>query len=288
MCIIAIKNKGINLPSEKTLETMFKNNSDGAGFMYEVDNKVIINKGFMTFRSFKSALDKLSKQYDITELPLVMHFRIATSGQVDGGTTHPFPIFEKRKILRKQYIETDIGVAHNGIIPIKASHNMSDTMQYIAKHLTVYKRIQSDFFTQEHWRRKIKNEIQSKMVLLDNSGEIYMIGDFVTDNGMVYSNHSYEERSFVFGYERFLDYHPKSKLCPIDGYLTTDCGKLIDCEDGLYLISKDGQVYEYDFSLDVAVPIEASAYTYENFPFFYNESQAMYFNISDYHSVLIE
>ena len=288
MCIIAIKNKGINLPSDKTLETMFKNNSDGAGFMYAVDNKVIIHKGFMTFRSFKLALDKLSKQYDITDLPLVMHFRIATSGQVDGGTTHPFPLSGKRKNLRKQYIETDIGIVHNGIIPIKSPHNMSDTMQYIAKQLTVYKRIQADFYTSEHWRKKIEKEIQSKMVFLDRTGEIYMIGDFVTDNGMIYSNHSYEERSFLFGYERFLDYNPKSKLCPIDGYITTDCGSLIDCEDGLYLISKYGQVYEYDFSFDVAVPIDASAYTYENVPFFYNESQAMYFNVSDYHSVLIE
>lgn len=280
MCIIAIKNKGVSLPDERTLETMFKNNSDGAGYMYVADNKVIIRKGFMSFRSFKSSLDKLAERYDITSLPIVMNFRIATSGQVDGGTTHPFPISEKRKTLRKQYVETDIGVAHNGIIPIKTSHNMSDTMQYISKQLTVYKRVQPDFFTSEHWRRKIENEIQSKMVFLDNTGEIHMIGDFVNDNGMIYSNHSYEERSFFLGYDRFLDYPSQIKLCPIDGYITTTCGGLIDCDDGLYLINKYGQVYEYDFDFDIAVPIEASAYTYENVPFFYNETQAMYFNVS--------
>ena len=287
MCIIAIKNKGISLPDERVLETMFKNNSDGAGYMYATDNKVVIRKGFMSFRSFKSSLDKLAERYDITDLPIVMHFRIATSGQIDGGTTHPFPISEKRKILRKQYIETDIGVAHNGIIPIKTPHNMSDTMQYIAKQMTVYKRVQPDFFASEHWRRKIENEIQSKMVFLDNTGEIHMIGDFVNNNGMIYSNHSYEERSFFLGYDRFFDYPSQTKLCPIDGYITTACGGLIDCDDGLYLINKYGQVYEYDFDFDIAVPIEASAYTYENVPFFYNETQAMYFNVSDYHSVLI-
>ena len=89
MCIIAIKDKGINLPSTKTLETMFRNNPDGAGFMYAKAGKVIIRKGFMTFKAFKSALDKIC---DIDNLPLVMHFRIATSGSVDAGTTHPFPI----------------------------------------------------------------------------------------------------------------------------------------------------------------------------------------------------
>ena len=288
MCIIAIKNKGVSLPSEQTLEAMFKNNSDGAGFMYATDNKVIINKGFMTFRSFKSALDKLKEEHDITSLPLIMHFRIATSGQVDGGTTHPFPLSAKRKQLRKQHIETDIGIVHNGIIPIKTPNNMSDTMQYIAKQLTVYKRIQADFYTSEHWRRKIEKEIKSKMVFMDNNGEIYMIGDFITDKGMIYSNHSYEEHSFVFGYEKFLDYTPQSKLCPIDGYITTHCGELVDCEDGLYLISKYGQVYEYDFNFDVAVPITATAYTYESVPFFYDESHAFYFNVSDYHSIMIE
>lgn len=115
--------------SKQIPETMFKNNSDGAGFMYAVDNKVIIQKGYMTFHSFMSALKKLEQTYDLTELPIVMHFRIATSGQVDAGTCHPFPIAGKRKQLRKQYFETDIGVVHNRIIPIASPDNMSDTMR---------------------------------------------------------------------------------------------------------------------------------------------------------------
>ena len=281
MCIIAIKNKGINLPSERTLETMFKNNSDGAGFMYSIDNKVIIHKGFMTFHSFMSALNKLEEKYDITKLPIVMHFRIATSGHVDAGTCHPFPIAAKRKHLRKQYIETDIGIVHNGIIPIAAPDNMSDTMQYVKERLWEYKKCKPNFYTNKKWQRRIEKEIMSKMVFLDNTGEIYTIGDFVTDDGMIYSNHSYEERSFLFGYDRFFDYHSQMKLCPIDGYIITSLGNLIDCEDGLYLISKYGKIYEYDFIMDVAVPIDATAYTYETLPFYYNDSVAMYFNVSD-------
>ena len=97
MCIIAIKNKGIELPSEQILETMFKNNSDGAGFMYAVDNKLIIQKGYMTFRSFMSALKKLEQKYDLTEIPLVMHFRIATSGQVDSRDLSPIHYSKKTK-----------------------------------------------------------------------------------------------------------------------------------------------------------------------------------------------
>ena len=37
MCIIAIKEKGIDMPNEKILETMFEHNPDGAGFMYAKD-----------------------------------------------------------------------------------------------------------------------------------------------------------------------------------------------------------------------------------------------------------
>ena len=64
MCIIAIKDKRINLPSTKTLETMFRNNPDGAGFMYAKDGKVIIRKGFMNFKTFKTDLDKIDKNGD--------------------------------------------------------------------------------------------------------------------------------------------------------------------------------------------------------------------------------
>lgn len=39
MCIIAIKKKGNPLPSESIMETMFKNNSDGAGFAYHLNGK---------------------------------------------------------------------------------------------------------------------------------------------------------------------------------------------------------------------------------------------------------
>ena len=288
MCIIAIKNKGIELPNEQILETMFKNNSDGAGFMYAADNKVIIQKGYMTFHSFMSAFKKLEQKYNLTDIPIVMHFRIATSGQVDAGTCHPFPIASKRKYLRRQYTETDIGVVHNGIIPIAAPDNMSDTMQYIKENLWEYKKHQCDFYTNKKWQKRIEKEIMSKMAFLDSAGQVYTIGDFINDDGMVYSNRSYKNQTFFLGYERFLDYYSQCNLCPIDGYIVTNCGNLIDCEDGLYLIDKYGKVYEYDFIMDLAAPIEATAYTYESLPFYYNEKQAMYFRVSENSFFMLE
>ena len=62
MCIIAIKDKGINLPKDEILETMFRHNSDGAGFMYAKDGQVHIKKGFMTYKAFKKANIQFQKQ----------------------------------------------------------------------------------------------------------------------------------------------------------------------------------------------------------------------------------
>ena len=280
MCIIAIKEKGINMPSEEILETMFRHNPDGAGFMYAKDGHVHIRKGFMTFHSFMKAVDRIE---NVKDIPLVMHFRIATSGNIDAGTCHPFPISNKRKVLRKTDITTDIGVVHNGVIPITAPNNMSDTMQYIAGKLYYYQKLQQNFYVQKSYMKRIEKEIQSKMVFLTSNGDIYKIGDFITDSGMIYSNTSYRSYTYLPYHFSFDDdlygYCSSAMLCPIEGYLQDEFGQLIDCCDGLYLMDKHSQVYEYNFDFNVAEPILATAFAHSGLPYVFNEYEAMYMNI---------
>lgn len=280
MCIIAIKEKGIEMPSEEILETMFRHNPDGAGFMYAKDGHVYIRKGFMTYRAFKRAIDKLG---NIRNIPLVMHFRIATSGRIDAGTCHPFPISNKRKALRKTDLITDIGVVHNGIIPITAPGNMSDTMQYIAGRLYYYQKLQQNFYVQNSYMERIEKEIQSKMVFLTSSGNIYKIGDFITDNGMIYSNTSYKSYTYLpyhFSFDDdFYSYCSSAMLCPIEGYLQDFEGNLMDCCDDIFLMDKHNTVYLYNCELDLAEPIAAAAFTYSGLPYVFNEYEAMYMNI---------
>lgn len=52
MCIIIVKPKGRELPSNEIFENCWKHNYHGAGFMYHINNKVIIDKGFMTLYDF--------------------------------------------------------------------------------------------------------------------------------------------------------------------------------------------------------------------------------------------
>lgn len=273
MCIIAIKEKGIQLPDEQVLKTMFKNNPDGAGFMYAKDGRVIIQKGFMSYENLKTELFRVS---DITDIPLILHFRIATSGKIDGGTTHPFPIERKRNKLKRLYCETDIGVVHNGVIQIKTNKNMSDTMQYIADKLYTYKHLQSDFYRHSCYMKHIESEIRSKMAFLNGKGEIYKIGEFINDNGIIYSNSSYRTRQYIYDPDVF--HSSEMILCPIDGYIVDDQGRLTDAVDQLLLIDYYGQVYQYSYEFDVVIPIKAEAYTYSGLPFQFLESEAIVFD----------
>ena len=150
MCIIVAKNKGVELPTKKTLKQCFERNKDGAGIMYVKDNKVIIEKGLMTFQEFYQKLRSIKREFggDLTNKAIVMHFRIGTHGENDKATTHPFPISSNFNDLRATYFETDIGMVHNGII---SAYNydsvLSDTQTFIRDYVSVFKDLKknSDF-----------------------------------------------------------------------------------------------------------------------------------------------
>jgi predicted glutamine amidotransferase len=116
MCIIAIKPPHHKMIDESIIETMFQNNPDGSGYMYSYNNKVHIEKGFMTLKELLNSLDSLKKKVNIEEIPLILHFRISTSGKTDGATCHPFPITSDLNALRKTHVITNLGMAHNGVI----------------------------------------------------------------------------------------------------------------------------------------------------------------------------
>ena len=67
--------------------------------------------------------------------------------------------------------------------------------------------------------KRIENEIKSKMVFLTGNGDIYKIGDFVEEDGMIYSNHSYQRYTFLpyhyhYSWDSYADYYSSAMLCP--------------------------------------------------------------------------
>ena len=184
MCIIAAKPAGVNMPEDKILENMWNRNDDGAGFMYAVNGKVYIEKGFMKYKDLKTRLDQLGRKYNLRKLPMVMHFRITTHGGTKPENCHPFPISDSVGMLKKLKLTTSIGVAHNGIIPISPRKDISDTMEYIASQLAPLSKAVPMFYKDKNLMQMTANAIDSKMAFLTGDGKIYTIGDFIADKGI--------------------------------------------------------------------------------------------------------
>lgn len=191
MCVICYKPQGVAFPSKTKIKTMFRNNPNGAGFMYSDGKRVHIHKGFMTLSEFNTALNRV-KQH--TEWPFVLHFRITTNGGTSKGLTHPFPLSDDIKQLTAVNTDTDIGIAHNGIIPMTAYANkISDTAEFIRKYLV--KLIHSDADIDTDMLDIIEACIDSKLCILTASADVHLIGDFIQDgNGVYYSNSSYQKK----------------------------------------------------------------------------------------------
>ena len=93
-----------NAIAKDILESCWKRNPDGAGFMFNDCDKVVIMKGFMTFEEFYLRLQTANEFYHLKEKGLVIHFRIATSGLKDKGNCHPYPISNDNLDLRKSSV----------------------------------------------------------------------------------------------------------------------------------------------------------------------------------------
>lgn len=275
MCIIAIKSRGIDLPSEEVLQNMWKANKDGAGFMYPKNGAVHIKKGFMKYEDFREELNKLEAECGLKDLPLIMHFRITTHGGTKPENTHPFPVTDSVGMLKKLNSTAKIGMAHNGIINIYPREGISDTMEYDISQLAPLSRAMPTFYKDANIMKMISNAIgSSKMAFMDGQGKIYTIGSFVEEGGMRYSNRSFETpkytRHFPYAYssddwESWKEYYEekgKKEKTPFSKrvmWLDEKAGEfVIDgkgnfMEDGEYAIDYSGKVYEYDYEADMLV-----------------------------------
>lgn len=192
MCIIAAKPANVEMPDAETIRNMWYSNPNGAGFMYAKDGLVHIEKGFMTLTSLENRLEALAAEIDTKKTAIVLHFRITTSGGTKPENCHPFPVSDNIPVLQKLKSKTNLGVTHNGIIPITTRNaNISDTMEYIASQLAPLHRFAPKFFENKDALLLVKNGIKSKMCFLTPDGALYTIGDFETDKGILYSNGSY-------------------------------------------------------------------------------------------------
>ena len=277
MCIICIKNKGLDLPSKKIIQTMCNNNHHGNGFCYAENGQVIIQKGYMDFESYYEALKQIP---NIKDKNVVLHCRITTHGSTSGGNCHPFPLSNSIKELKAHEIKANVGIIHNGIIrSVQADreNDLSDTMTYIKDKL--YKRYTEDnsFMDKIEAREDIEKEIGSKMVIMKSDGEYYIIGEFNTDsNGHIYSNHSY----VPYDYYDYLDSSSNSDFDIFeDDYILLEYtdfilmqGERIHGDEVDLYMAKSGEVYMEDSeSLSGFIKVSDCAFDEEGFVIDYRD-----------------
>ena len=191
MCIICVSPENVRQPDTSTITNMFCHNPHGACYMFARDGRVHIRKGFMNLSGLLNAL----REEHFTEAdPVVYHFRISTQAGVGPQMTHPFPLSNRPSHMKALDVDCRCGVAHNGIIRMTSDPNnkeYSDTAIFITDYLT--KIIQRPSDLRNRKRLELIDKLaQSKFAIMDGKGYIATIGEFLNEDGLLYSNTSYQ------------------------------------------------------------------------------------------------
>ena len=234
MCIIVAKRKGIELPTKEILKNCFNYNSDGAGIMFNDGKQVFIEKGFMDFNSFYSRLMEIDKEFNLVNSDLALHFRISTSGNVDQGNCHPYPISTETSQLRNLSLVTDIGMAHNGVIRKHIPETRSilnDTQTFIKNFVYNMYSSNKEFLTVGANIKALEEEAGSKLCFITKDN-MYIIGKFIEEtNGILYSNDTYLSYDYGWGYEDYSVDFDYFDMFDIEG-------EPLDVKDFTFILSK--------------------------------------------------
>lgn len=179
MCLAILKPAKVKVP-EESLRMGWQGNSDGAGFAYIDNGKVVAVKGLMTWKEFLAAYQAAAKKFKSS--PFLIHFRIKSMGDKSAENTHPFPINGGMLI-------------HNGTIDgTGATWNSgpSDTKCFAE---TFGDRLTYDF-AKEH-KEKLEEALgHNKVAMLYGDGQYVILGEKngTWNDDVWYSNYSYRPR----------------------------------------------------------------------------------------------
>uniref|UniRef100_A0A6M3LYR8 Putative glutamine amidotransferase n=1 Tax=viral metagenome TaxID=1070528 RepID=A0A6M3LYR8_9ZZZZ len=200
MCLIVAKPRGVKMPGKKNLNSWFASHDDGFGLAYLQDDRVHIVKGAMDIKTMRRLIKRVNRNLNGTsldDLDVIFHFRQATDGTISPKNCHPFPITNDLTAQSALETETDIALAHNGIIFDYSTYykrawthpnsDKTDTQEFIEDYLVG--------LGQSIWNPSVQALIEaytdSKFALLASNGITY-IGKFIEDNGFFFSNGGYK------------------------------------------------------------------------------------------------
>lgn len=180
MCIIVVKPEKVVISAD-SFRTMWKANSDGAGFMYATGDKVVISKGFMKFNEFWDAYQEAGPLRK-----MVVHFRIKTHGDVTPENTHPFWV-----------VKNKLALAHNGII--RSLTNLTSAKEsdsaVFARMLAENYKNPASILKNSFIRATLESYIgYSKVVFMNSDGETIILNEHMGTwhKNVWYSNDSFK------------------------------------------------------------------------------------------------
>ncbi|MCD6125284.1 hypothetical protein J7J62_08970 [bacterium] len=189
MCIIAYcKTRKLNYSE---LTNCWCSNSDGAGIAWQGNGLVYFKKGFMELNEFKEFYDKFDN------LPHAVHFRTQTSGGICQELTHPFKLDFDNPLQGK----TKQGVLfHNGVIS-----NWQSKLDLIAYYCIRKNRKFPIGKMSDSRVMAILVKILGigylesigayDRFLIMRPTVVVMLGDWIKENGVYFSNMDYEDFS---------------------------------------------------------------------------------------------
>lgn len=174
MCVIIIKKKGVELPSEHELRLAFEHNPHGCGF---VSSNGVYWRG-MRFDIFYKMLQKVR-----VEDACIIHFRLATHGSHKVSNCHPFK-------------QGNLYFAHNGVLPVRTKDDMTDS-ETVFRNVLIPAAEIFGFGTQAFDSVVNRNIYSSKFAFMKD-GEVRFYGSWIReDNGLIWSNLNH--RGYYFG-----------------------------------------------------------------------------------------
>lgn len=187
MCIAIYKPAGKEI-SDEILKTCRDNNKDGCGFAYINEDKfgvkrIKIKKSMdydVFLRQYKRAI-----QTD-PDSPFLIHFRIATHGEVSKFNCHPFSV------------ENDTVFVHNGVISdVSKDQRKSDTQMFNEE---ILKDLHPDDLVYNDTIKRLLEEFigwNSKLIFMNVEGDIQICHEKKGNwqEGIWYSNMSWKPKA---------------------------------------------------------------------------------------------
>lgn len=198
MCIIVANRKG--LIEKEVLENCHEANPGAMGMMYVKHGKIEIFKELTNFKKFSA---KYKDTRENNDLPIVLHFRISTSGLNNKANCHPFRVNDK------------LAFCHNGIIHQTEKKNsfFSDTWHF---NEIILKKLPPNFLEYRPVWDLIKEFIgHSKLCFLTNEGNVHIINEQMGVNvgENWYSNGGYTKKTYSTYYSGYMGFYNNKNTC---------------------------------------------------------------------------